>query len=127
MDMKGHFEQFDNRGLFVSINREYEFKQIPWQLYEECKDLEYKEIIPAEESGGLMRCFLVWLNPGSKATYRNSDRLMIHEVMSGKATCIVDNNLFTYRPGVIACIPEGAECELQTDSEGIAMFVKILL
>ena len=112
-------------GKLIADGLEHEISSIGWDPHPSFKGVYLKHIMRGSVSGNRLSCHLVKIEPWCKLEMHTHDRKMeLHEVIKGDGVCIIDDEKFDYRPGIISYIPDGIKHSVKAGSEGLQILAK---
>lgn len=120
------FSLFEN-GRLNAHGRSIRLAGVPWAAHPEFEGVFLKPVLEAEATGGLLRAFLVRVEPGYRlGLHAHPHEHELHEVMGGSGICLVKGSDIAYAPGSVALIPRDAAHEVAAGREGLFLFAKFL-
>ena len=124
--MKNLFETFNN-GKLIIPNKTVDFKNVPWNSHPTFDGVELKHIVTSSDTNGEFSYHLVRIAPNkSILNHVHEVQLETHEVISGSGTCINNQSVITYTPGVISIMPKAIPHEVHADDDGLLLFAKFI-
>ncbi len=123
MDM---FEQFAKGNLAVGA-RTRSIAAIPWSEHREFSGVFLKNVVTAEQTGGLFTCHLVRIAPNGKiGLHAHPASIELHEVVSGSGVCVTGNAEIPYAPGSVTVLARNAPHEVRAGETGLCFFAKFV-
>ena len=124
--MKNLFETFNN-GKLIIPNKTVDFENVPWNSHPTFDGVELKHIVTSADTNGEFSYHLVRIAPNkSILNHVHEMQLETHEVISGSGTCINNQSVITYTPGVISIMPKAIPHEVHADDDGLLLFAKFI-
>ena len=121
----GTFAQFANGTLATADATLADF---PWIPHKDFAGVFLKNIIAKEETGGLLTCHLVRINPNCEiGLHRHPASMELHEVIEGEGACTLENKKIPYRPGTLAIMPINTLHGIRAGSAGLRLFAKFII
>lgn len=121
--MEKHFI-FDN-GIVLSGTSDTDVEHIPWNPHPSFRGVSMKNLVCGSDTSGRLSCHLVRIEPGCEiGTHMHEGRIEIHEVVSGRGSCIVGDRELKYNTGVVSCIPDNIYHRIVAGEDGLCLMAK---
>ncbi len=118
------FETFEN-GNVSGPEGQQAISSISWNEHQSFKGVFLKHLIKGNETGGLLSCHLVKVNPGCTIdSHVHTGKLEVHEVIGGSGSCIIGGKVVAYQPGSVALIPADVNHRVEAGDDGIYILAK---
>ena len=118
-------------GQIFSTGHEANTNDLPWHEHPKFHGVALKHLITAKDSGGNFSSHLVRVNCGCEiGTHIHEGKWELHEVLSGRGKCRIDQQEIEYHAGIVAEIPADIPhfvAATETDLYILAKFVPPLL
>ncbi|MDR2710942.1 MAG: cupin domain-containing protein [Burkholderiales bacterium] len=120
------FQRFENGSLSAGA-RKKNIASTPWNPHKEFPGVFLKNVVTGEDTGGLLSCHLVRIDPGAKiGLHLHSDSIELHEVIEGSGVCVTEDGEISYAPGCVAVLARNASHEVRAGAEGLYLFAKFV-
>ncbi len=120
------FERFENGNLSAGAQKK-SIASIPWNAHKEFPGVFLKNVVTGEETGGLLTCHLVRIEPGGKiGLHAHPASIELHEVVAGSGVCVTENGEIPYAPGCVAILARNVPHEVRAGAEGLCLFAKFV-
>ncbi len=120
------FKQFEN-GTLVNAGRKKDMSACAWNKHKNFLGVSLKNLLTAEQTGGLFTCHLVRIEPNCKiGMHTHTASIELHEVVKGSGVCLTDQGEMPYVPGTMAVIACNAPHEVRAGEDGLCLFAKFV-
>ena len=120
------FQQFEN-GALAGAGGQTDLGRLAWNEHKDFAGVFLKNVITAEQSGGLFTCHLVRIEPNRAiGLHTHPASIELHEVTAGSGVCLTDQGEIAYAPGTVAIIFRNAPHEVRAGEEGLRLFAKFI-
>jgi quercetin dioxygenase-like cupin family protein len=97
----------------------------PWHPHPAFKGVSMKHLIAGAETGGLMSCHIVKVDPGCELEmHAHEGKLELHEVIGGSGTASRGDERMEYVPGTVAVIGADVKHRVVAGNDGIILLAK---
>lgn len=115
------------RGTLACGDTRTSLEALPWNAHPVFAGVYLKDIVPAGQTGSLMTCHLVRIDPGRAiGRHTHADSVELHEVMGGSGVCVTEQGEVPYVPGTVAVLAANAPHEVRAGAEGLRLFAKFV-
>lgn len=120
------FQQFEN-GTVVVAGRKTRIGLCVWHEHKDFAGVALKNVVTAEQTGGLFTCHLVRIAPNCAiGLHTHPASVELHEVVKGNGVCLIDQEAIPYAPGTMAILARNAPHEVRAGAEGLFLFAKFI-
>jgi Uncharacterized conserved protein, contains double-stranded beta-helix domain len=115
---------FDNGKLYIN-NSCIDVDMLQWNAHPTFKGVYLKHIIKGENTDGMLSCHLVKVDAGCEIGIHNHAGITeLHEVIDGDGCCLLGNEVFDYRKGVVGFIPADENHLVKAGNDGLFLLAK---
>lgn len=121
------FQKFAN-GTVAYAGKHSDLACCEWVEHKDFAGVFLKNVISAEQTGGLFSCHLVRIEPCHKiGLHTHPGSIELHEVITGSGVCLVSQETLPYAPGGMAVIACDAPHEVRAGKDGLCLFAKFVM
>ncbi|MCL1825213.1 MAG: cupin domain-containing protein [Betaproteobacteria bacterium] len=125
--MDALFGTFD-QGTVIHGTEHIPTASLVWSEHKNFAGVFLKNLIAGEDTGGLLSCHLVRIEPNMFiGLHSHPDSMELHEVVAGSGRCETQNGIFPYAPGTISVIPRNMPHEVHAGENGLYLLAKFVL
>jgi quercetin dioxygenase-like cupin family protein len=122
----GFFETLE-KGVMILENKELKVSETPWSAHPAFTGVWLKHLLKGEDSGGLLSCHLVRVDPGCQiGDHLHQGQYELHEVVQGQGVCHFLGRELDYHAGVSALMPPDVSHSIVAGDQGLWIMAKFL-
>lgn len=100
-------------------------ESLEWNEHPAFKGVFLKHVIKGANTNNSLSCHLVKINPDCEIGIHNHNgKTELHEILSGKGTCQIEQTRIHYNRGVVGFIPADKNHAVKADKEGLLLLAK---
>lgn len=120
------FTLFDN-GMLADSKKRIDLGSLEWNAHQQFAGVYLKNVVTADQTGGLFTCLLVRIEPGHAiGLHIHPSSVELHEVIKGDGVCHTEQGDIPYAPGTMAILPANAPHEVKAGGNGLFLFAKFI-
>ena len=120
------FQSFEN-GTLAHAGKQTDLCCCSWNKHKDFAGVSLKNIVTADQTGGLFTCHLVRIDPNHKiGMHTHPNSIELHEVIQGCGICLIGQEKIPYVSGTMAIIACNAPHEVLAGEEGLCLFAKFI-
>lgn len=116
------------KGLKIgTIEEVIEGNSIKFKPHTKFKGVYMMDLVTGNMTEGRLSCHLVKIDCNTiLENHIHENNLEIHQVISGKGSCIIGDNLINYTSGAIGIIPQNIRHEVVAGNEGLYILANFI-
>jgi len=120
------FQKFET-GTLTQGGQHTDLASRSWNKHKDFDGVFLKNVVTAEQTGGLLTCNLVRIEPNHKiGMHTHPASIELHEVIQGSGTCLIDQTRIPYSPGSMGIVACNEPHEVEAGEEGLCLFAKFI-
>jgi len=114
-------------GQVFSTTNEEQVKDLPWHEHPKFHGVALKHLITSKDSGGNFSSHLVRVNYGCEiGAHIHEGKWELHEVLSGRGKCRIDQKEVDYHAGIMATIPADISHVVEATESDLYILAKFI-
>ena len=114
-------------GKMFYMDREQQIETMDWLPHPKFKGAHMKHLIKGADNDNHASCHLVRIAPGCRLDdHIHENEWEYHHILEGDARGYLDGKEMTYKPGVMAVIPQGVVHKVVAGEKGLVILATFL-